>query len=147
MTMLMHAERGEGDEDSSNHSSSQDDNSTEGRILPVLPIPVQDGEDDPMHLEQRRGEVLRSLLSYLRWMRTRPPQWRNMQTALVEGMQIAAMSATMQAAMLVQALNVARQNYVPETVDRDAGYEAVPPTRPQCEPIAWWGKSSSILTS
>ena len=33
-----------------------------------------------------------------------------------------------QAAMLVQALNVPRGSYVPETVDRDAGYEAVPPT-------------------
>ena len=116
----------EGEDDGQSNASSSHNASTNGAR--ILTAPVHPGENHLVHLEQRGGEVARSLLSYLQWLRTRQLEWHNMQAVLVEEIQITAISAAMQMMMLVQALNVARGNYLPVTVERENNYEALPPS-------------------
>ena len=79
-----------------------DDDPLPGRFLPALPGEVEHFLN-LVQLERRRGEALRALLKYLDWLRG-DPQWRALQGPLIEELQAASLSASMQVVMLTQAL-------------------------------------------
>ena len=116
------------DADCEHASSSSDSASDEMDGGRILPAPALTGETDPIHLVNRRSEVTRALLSYFQWLRTRQLEWHNMQTTLVEELQIAVTCAVMRVTMLAQAFNVARGNYLPEGAVREEEYHALLPS-------------------
>ena len=134
-------------EESSSSGNSNEVSRPTKKSCQNMPEPTMTGENDPVHLETRRGEDTRALLSYLQWLRTRQLEWHNMQAVLVEEFRMAAVSATMQIMMLLQALNLVRgatsQKGLSERMTTNGCFRQ----KPQCELTAWWGKSSNTAMS
>ena len=68
------------------------------------------------------------MLSYLDWLRTHRTYWRTLQGPLVEELQAAMLSASMQSCMLAQALNSCKREYraTDRNVEGDRGLGLTP---------------------
>ena len=93
---------GDRDEAEGDESDQQHDPLT-GRFLPELPGDTTH-HVNLMQLEGRGGETSRAMLSYLDWLRTYRTYWRLLQGPLVEELQAAILSASLQSCMLAQPL-------------------------------------------
>ena len=125
-----HAESGENESggDFGNRSEDETTNMLEGRLLPEPPT----GGNDVMslvQLEQKSGETARALVSYIQWLRTHQVFWHSVQGQIIDELHISLLSASIQVAMMSQALAAARGNFLPAGAVGEVTYRPLLPSQ------------------